>query len=83
MLEKFPFDDVSKRLTDALPAGFGQFTNDIEKTFHGILQSAFTKMNLVSREEFEVQRAVLAKTRAKLDQLEARVAKLEQEQLKS
>jgi BMFP domain-containing protein YqiC len=77
MLDKLPIDELSRRLADALPAGVSQVTQDIEKTFHGILQSTFTKMNLVSREEFEVQRAVLARTRTKLEQLEIQVAELE------
>lgn len=51
---------------------------DIEKNFHAILQAAFEKMHLVGREEFEVQRAVLARTREKLEQLEARVIELEE-----
>jgi BMFP domain-containing protein YqiC len=81
MTEKLPLDELTARLAKVIPAGFGQVTEDIEKTFHGIIQSTFAKMNLVSREEFEVQRAVLAKTRAKLELLEKQVAELEQKLL--
>ncbi len=77
MLENLPLDALSKRLSEALPAGSGSFRADLEKTFRGILQAAFEKMNLVSREEFEVQRLVLARTREKLERQEARVAELE------
>ena len=54
----------------------------MEKTFHAMLQASFSRMNLVSREEFEVQRSVLARTREQIDALEARVTELEQQILK-
>ena len=50
---------------------------DVEKNVKALLGSAFTKLDLVTREEFDVQREVLARTRAKLDALEARIAELE------
>lgn len=50
---------------------------DVEKNLRAVLQSAFSRLDLVTREEFEVQQAVLARTREKLEQLEAVVAKLE------
>jgi len=50
----------------------------MEKNFRAILQSALGKMDLVTREEFEVQKGVLAKTRSKLEDLEKRVAEMEQ-----
>lgn len=78
MLDKLNLDEISRRLSEAVPSGLGGLSADLEKTFRGILQAAFEKMNLVSREEFDVQRAVLARTRAKVDALEARVAELEQ-----
>lgn len=78
MIDKINLDDLSKRLTDAIPSGFSTFTGDLERNFRAILQGTFEKMNLVSREEFDVQRAVLAKTREKLDKLEAQFAELEQ-----
>ena len=52
---------------------------DIEKNLHSVLQSALAKLDLVTREEFEVQSAVLARTRQKLEDLEKRVAALEEE----
>jgi BMFP domain-containing protein YqiC len=51
----------------------------MEKNFHAILQSALGKLDLVTREEFEVQKAVLAKTRSKLEDLEKTVAEIEQQ----
>jgi BMFP domain-containing protein YqiC len=53
----------------------------MEKTFQAILQASFSRMNLVSREEFDVQRNVLARTREQLEALEARVTELEQQVL--
>ena len=77
MLNTIDFDDLSKRLSAAVPSGLAAMGADLDKTFHAILQGAFEKMNLVSREEFEAQKAVLARTREKLEKLEARVAELE------
>ena len=50
---------------------------DAEKNLHALLKSVFTKMELVSREEFDVQAEVLRNTRQKLEQLEAKIAALE------
>jgi ubiquinone biosynthesis accessory factor UbiK len=50
---------------------------DLEKNFRGMLSSAFTRLDLVSREEYDVQVQVLARAREKLAALEARVAELE------
>jgi BMFP domain-containing protein YqiC len=50
---------------------------DLEKNFRGLLASAFTRLELVSREEYDVQAQVLARTREKLAALEARIGKLE------
>ena len=50
---------------------------DAEKNFHALLKGVFTKMELVSREEFDVQAEVLRNTREKLNQLEAKLAELE------
>lgn len=53
---------------------------DTEKNLHALLKSVFTKMELVSREEFDVQAAVLRSTREKLDALEKQLAELTQQQ---
>lgn len=71
-------DDLAKKLIEALPDSVKHAKNDLQKTFHSILQSAFAKLDLVTREEFDVQAAVLAKTRNKLDILERAVAELEE-----
>ncbi|MER2604009.1 MAG: accessory factor UbiK family protein, partial [Candidatus Competibacter phosphatis] len=56
---------------------FRQFQAEMEKNLHAALQAAFAKLDLVTREEFDVQQAVLARTRAKLETLEKQVAELE------
>jgi BMFP domain-containing protein YqiC len=71
-------DEIANRLANAVPSGFGNLKEDMEKNFHAILQSALGKLDLVTREEFEVQKAVLAKTRAKLETLEKQVSDIEQ-----
>jgi len=70
-------DDIATRLTDALPPGLNTFKEDMEKNFKAILQSVLGKMDLVTREEFEVQKGVLAKTRSRLEDLEKRVFEME------
>lgn len=57
-------DNIADRIANAIPPGLNSFKDDMEKNVHALLQSALSKLDLVSREEFEVQRAVLAKTRA-------------------
>lgn len=71
------FDEISSRLSDVLPSNLHSMKQDMEKNFKAILQSGFAKMDLVTREEFEVQRAVLAKTRQKLEELERVVTEME------
>ena len=78
MFDSKSIDDIANRLANAIPPSFNHFKEDAEKNFHAILQSALARLDLVSREEFEVQKAVLAKTRQKLETLEQRVAEMEQ-----
>ena len=78
MFDPKSIDDIATRLSDAIPPGFNNIKEDLEKNFRAILQSALGKMDLVTREEFEVQKGVLAKTRSKLEDLEKRVAEIEQ-----
>jgi BMFP domain-containing protein YqiC len=80
MFDTKTIDDMANRLAGAIPPGLHAIKEDLEKTFRAILQSVLGKMELVTREEFEVQKMVLAKTRANLDALEKRVAALESPQ---
>ncbi len=79
MFDPKSIDDIANRLTDAIPSGLLNMKEDLEKNFHAILQGALGKLDLVTREEFEVQKAVLAKTRSKLEALEKSVAEIEKQ----
>lgn len=71
------FKTLATQLTEALPSHLGTLKNDFEKSCHRILSSAFDKFDLVTREEFDTQSKVLARTRKKLEELEAHLKKLE------
>jgi len=71
------FDTFFNSITDVLPKGLLSLHQDLEKNLRVALDSGLRKMNLVTREEFEVQTAVLERTRTRLEALEARVALLE------
>lgn len=77
MIDPKIFDDVVKRLQDAIPPRMREMQKDLEQNFRNILQSAFAKLDLVTREEFDTQTRVLARTRAKLEALEKKVAALQ------
>ncbi len=79
MIDPKIFDDVVQKLTDACPPVVRDIKEDLERNFKSILQSAFSKLDLVTREEFDVQAGVLARTRAKLETLERKVTALEKE----
>ncbi|MCQ8118383.1 ubiquinone biosynthesis accessory factor UbiK [Methylomonas rosea] len=78
MFDPKAIDNLAERIAGAIPPGLTSLKDDVEKNVHALLQSGLSKLDLVSREEFEVQKAVLAKTRARLEELEKRVAELEQ-----
>lgn len=70
-------EDLARRLADTVPDSMRAVGEDLEKNFRGVLASGLARLDLVTREEFEVQQAVLARTREKLELLEARLAELE------
>ncbi|HEY4698076.1 MAG TPA: accessory factor UbiK family protein [Gallionella sp.] len=74
MLNAKFIEDISARLSAAANSGPAK---DIEKNMRALLAQGFAKLDLVTREEFDVQAQVLARTREKLSALEARVAELE------
>ena len=71
-------DDLARELADAVPRNLKAIGEDLERNFRSLLQAGFGRMDLVTREEFELQVAVLERTREKLDALEARLAELEE-----
>lgn len=77
MIKTELLDEMAERLSATLPSGLKQFQTEMEKNFRAVMQGAFSKMDLVSREEFDVQSAVLARTRSKLEKMEKQVSKLE------
>ena len=77
MLDPKLLDDIARRLSAAMPETARTVQEDLEKNLRAATQSAFAKLDLVTREEFDVQRKVLARTRERLEQLEKQVAALE------
>jgi BMFP domain-containing protein YqiC len=75
-MSKESIDNLARLLAETLPQGLRSARDDLEKNFRSVLQSGLTKLDLVTREEFAVQEAVLARTREKLDALEGRLADL-------
>ncbi|MCW8828987.1 MAG: accessory factor UbiK family protein [Gammaproteobacteria bacterium] len=74
-------DELSKRISGALPPGASVMKEDLEKNIRSVLHAAFSKMDLVTREEFEVQAQVLQRTRERLEALEKQVTELESQLL--
>jgi ubiquinone biosynthesis accessory factor UbiK len=70
-------DELARRLVDALPGGLRALQADAEQNFRAALQAGLARLDLVTREEFDVQAAVLKRAREKLEALEARLAALE------
>lgn len=73
-----PLEDLARRIGRLLPEGADRLETDLRRNVRAMVSAALARMDLVSREEFEVQTAVLRRTREKLEALEARVAALEQ-----
>jgi BMFP domain-containing protein YqiC len=74
---RFSLDELARQLAESVPHNLKVLGQDLERNFKTLLQSGIERMELVSREEFDVQRAVLERTRAKLEAMEARLADLE------
>ena len=70
-------DDLAKKLSRLMPSSLQNLQSDIEQNMKSSLESGLRKMNLVTREEFDIQRAVLLRTREKLEALEKVVSSLE------
>ena len=70
-------DDLARRLAEAVPAPVRNFGRDLEGNFKAVLQAGLAKLDLVSRNEFDVQAAVLARTQAALAAMEQRLKEIE------
>ena len=78
MIDPKKLEEIAKQIHNALPPGIRSMGEEVEKKTRQVLQAQLNKLDLVSREEFDVQRAVLARTREHLGALEQRVSELEQ-----
>jgi ubiquinone biosynthesis accessory factor UbiK len=76
-MESPRIDDIARRLLEGLPESARTLRRDIESNFRAVLQASLGKLDLTTRQEFEVQTRVLERTRAVLGQLEERIAALE------
>ena len=70
-------EQLTKRLSSLIPPDVKHLQDDVESNIRSLLQSSLSKMNLVTREEFDVQSAVLQRTREKLEQLEKQLEQLQ------
>ena len=76
MIDLSQLDDLARRLSGLVPPGLREGREELQQNFQSVLQAGLGKLDLVTREEFDVQRAVLARTREKLEQLERQLAEL-------
>ena len=76
-MDKESIDNLARRLADAVPDGLKNLREEMEMTFRSVLSQSLAKLDLVTREEFEVQEAVLRRTREKLDALEKELKAME------
>ncbi|BFT32159.1 accessory factor UbiK family protein [Alteromonas sp. D210916BOD_24] len=78
MLDPKKLEDLAKQIADAIPPGVKNMAEEAEGRVKTVLQSQLSKLDVVTREEFDIQSQVLIRTREKLDAMEARLAALEQ-----
>ena len=76
MIDLSQLDELARRLSSLVPPGLREGREELQQNFKSVLQAGLGKLDLVTREEFDVQRAVLLRTREKLDALEQRLAEL-------
>ncbi len=77
MIDLNHIDDLARRLSNLVPPGLREGREELQQNFKAVLQGGLARLDLVTREEFEVQRAVLLRTREKLEQLQREVEALE------
>ncbi len=70
-------DDLARRLADSVPQSLRALGRDLEGNFKAVLQAQLSKLDLVTRQDFDVQTALLARAREQLAALEKRLAELE------
>ena len=78
ILNSTALDELARRLAESVPESLRSLGRDLEGNFKAVLQAQLSKLNLVSRQEFDVQAALLARTQEKLAALDKRLQELEQ-----
>jgi len=78
MLDPKKLEEIAKQITDSIPPGVKNMAEEVEGKVKQVLQSQLSKLDLVTREEFDVQTQVLIRTREKLEAIEKRLDELEQ-----
>ena len=76
-MDSLRIDDIARRLLENVPPALRTVQRDLESNFRAVLRASLGKLDLVTREEFDTQRRVLERTRARLAELEARLQALE------
>ena len=76
MIDLSQLDELARRLSTLVPPSLREGREELQQNFKSVLQAGLGKLELVTREEFDVQRAVLARTREKLEELEKQLAEL-------
>lgn len=79
MIDPKKLEEIAKQIHNAMPTGMKSVGEEVEKKIRQVLQAQLGKLDLVSREEFDVQTKVLLRTREKLATLEAKLEQLEQQ----
>ena len=77
MIDLATIDDLARRLSGLLPPGLRDSREELQQNFKAVLQAGLSRLDLVTRAEFEVQRAVLRQTREKVEALQRTLADLE------
>ncbi|MFU0888981.1 ubiquinone biosynthesis accessory factor UbiK [Kluyvera sichuanensis] len=80
MIDPKKIEQIARQVHESMPKGLREFGDDIEKKVRQVIQSQLTRLDVVSREEFDVQTQVLLRTREKLALLEQRISELENRQ---
>lgn len=76
-------DELARKLADSVPPGLTALKQDLEQNFKAVLQSGLARLDLVTRQEFDIQAGVLRRSRERLEELEKRLAALEKRKSKT
>jgi len=79
LIDHKTIDDLVRKLSEAVPDGVRNLQQDVEKNMRAVLTSTFARLDLVTREELDIQKDVLARTREQLTILEQKLAELQQQ----